>query len=62
MKTARHIDPVMQELWAMKDANSARFGDLSAYVAYLRTTTATPKPSLARNQTTRTKRRSAAQV
>jgi hypothetical protein len=30
------VDPVLQELWQVKDAISERFGSLDAYVNYLR--------------------------
>jgi hypothetical protein len=32
----KHIDPVMKELWAVKDANAAQHGNATAYIAFLR--------------------------
>ena len=32
----KHIDPVMKELWAAKDANAAKFGNAAEYLAFLR--------------------------
>lgn len=32
----KHTDPVMKELWAAKDANAAKFGGASDYLAFLR--------------------------
>ena len=34
----KHVDPVMKELWAAKDANAARFPMVSDYLSYLRET------------------------
>ncbi len=39
MKTT---DPVMAELWKVKDLNVQRFGDLKAYVAHLSRTAKQP--------------------
>lgn len=32
----KHIDPVMKELWAVKDANAAKFGNIERYLAHLK--------------------------
>jgi hypothetical protein len=32
----KHIDPVMKELWAVKDANAAKFGNIDSYLTHLR--------------------------
>ncbi len=32
----KHVDPVMKELWAVKDANTAKFGNIESYLAHLR--------------------------
>lgn len=37
------IDPVLQELWQVKDAINARFGSVSEYVAHLRSKSLTSK-------------------
>jgi hypothetical protein len=62
MKTAKHTDPVMQELWASKDANAARFGDLTAYVAHLRAAGTAAKSRAARLQRSASKRRATLNV
>lgn len=33
----KHSDPVMQELWEVKDSQAKQHGSLKNYVAYLRT-------------------------
>jgi hypothetical protein len=33
---SQSVDPVLQELWQVKDAINERFGNVSEYVAYLR--------------------------
>ena len=32
----KHVDPVMKELWAVKDANAAKFPTVAEYIAHLR--------------------------
>ena len=32
----KHIDPVMKELWTVKDANVAKFGNIDSYLTHLR--------------------------
>jgi hypothetical protein len=43
----KHSDPVMQELWEVKDSAVKQHGSLTNYVAYLRTL-AKKKPSVKR--------------
>ncbi|TAG26074.1 MAG: hypothetical protein EAZ37_10580 [Burkholderiales bacterium] len=54
------VDPVLQELWQVKDAIAERFGSLDAYVAHLREQAATASKSLKSNSaasmSTRSKR------
>jgi hypothetical protein len=40
------VDPVLQELWQVKDAIAERFGSLDAYVAHLREQAVTASKSL----------------
>lgn len=32
----KHVDPVMKELWAVKDANAAKFGNIERYLTHLK--------------------------
>ena len=32
----KHVDPVMKELWAVKDANATKFVNAADYLAFLR--------------------------
>jgi hypothetical protein len=57
MKTAKHADPVMQELWANKDLNAAKFGSLASYLAHLRASSVAPKSAPIRNAKLASKRR-----
>ena len=44
----KHADPVMQELWNVKDLQAKQHGSLTNYVAYLRTL-AKKKPRMKRD-------------
>lgn len=32
----KHVDPVMKELWAVKDANAVKFGNIERYLTHLK--------------------------
>ena len=32
----KHIDSVMKELWAVKDANAVKFGNIERYLTHLK--------------------------